>query len=116
MQYMLLLYGREELAAELPDDEAKRFNEASDRWMKELARSGHLRGTVGLQPASTATTLRKRDGRLVIIDGPFAEVDEELRGYQIVECRDLDEALAIASRFPALGAGYSLEVRPVIPQ
>jgi hypothetical protein len=69
----------------------------------------------GLHPASTATTVRQRGGKVVIIDGPFAETSEVLGGFQLVECRDLDEAIAIASRFPALSAGFSMEVRPVMP-
>jgi hypothetical protein len=116
MQYMLLIYGDEALWERLPGDEAARLDHARDLWAQGLVRSGHLRGMAGLQPASTATTLRERKGKLVIIDGPFAEIREELRAYQLVECRDLDEAIAIASRFPALGAGFSLEVRPVMPQ
>jgi hypothetical protein len=116
MQYMLLVYGDERLLEELPKDEADRLDDARDLWAQDLVKSGHARGTGSLHPASTATTLREQNGRLVIIDGPFAEIREELCGYQLVECRDLDEAIAIAARFPALGAGFSMEVRPVMPQ
>jgi hypothetical protein len=116
MQYMLLIYGDETLWSQLPHDEAARLEDARDLWAQNLVRSGHLRGMGGLQPASTATTLRERNGKLMIIDGPFAEIREELRGYQLVECKNLDEAIAIASRFPALRAGFSMEVRPVRPQ
>jgi hypothetical protein len=116
MQYMLLVYGDEKLWAELPREEADRLEDARDLWAQDLVMSGHLRGIGGLQPASTATTLRENNGKLLIIDGPFAEIREELRGYQLVECRNLDEAIAIASRYPALRAGFSLEVRPVMPQ
>ncbi|MDB5035682.1 MAG: hypothetical protein JWQ98_2923 [Chlorobi bacterium] len=116
MQYMLLVYGDDRLWEELPGDEAARLDDARDIWAQELVKSGHLRGMAGLHPASTATTLRRKDGQLVITDGPFAEAGEMLGGYQMVECSNLDEAIAIAARFPALRAGFSMEVRPVMPQ
>jgi hypothetical protein len=115
MQYMLLVYGEERLREELSRDDVARLEDERDVWAQELVRSGHIRAIAGLHPASTATTLRRRAGRLVISDGPAADADESLAGYQIVECRDLDEAIAIASRFPALGAGYAMEIRPVMP-
>ena len=115
MQYILLVYGEDRLWSELSGDEAARLDDARDRWVQELVRSGHSRGMADLHPASTATTLRRRNGRVAITDGPFDETREVLGGYQVVECRDLDEAIAIASRFPALGAGFSMEVRPVMP-
>jgi hypothetical protein len=115
MQYLLLVYGEERLWSERTGDEAAGLDDARDRWIQDLVRSGHSRGMADLHPASTATTLRQTDGRLDIIDGPFDQTREVLGGYQVVECRDLDEAIAIASRFPALGAGFSMEVRPVMP-
>jgi hypothetical protein len=116
MQYMLLVYGEDRLWQELPKEIAARLDDARDRWTQELVRSGHIRANAELHPTSTATTLRERDGRIVISDGPVAETGEVLGGYQLVECRDLDEALAIASRYPALRLGFSMEIRPVIPQ
>ncbi len=113
---MLLVYGEDGLWEDLSREEAARLDDARDVWAQELVKSGHIRAIAGLQPASTATTLREKDGKLVIDDGPFAETSEVLGGYQVVECRDLDEAIAIASRFPALRAGFSVEVRPVRPQ
>jgi hypothetical protein len=62
-----------------------------------------------------ATTLREKNGKLVTTDGPFAESKEQLGGYHLVECRDLDEAMAIAGRIPTLRVGGSIEVRPVVP-
>ena len=115
MQYMLLVYGKDKLWSELSRDEAARLDDERDRWMQSLIRSGHIRGMAGLHPASTATTVRQQEGKVVITDGPFAETSEVLGGFQLVECRDLDEAIAIASRFPALSAGFSMEVRPVMP-
>ncbi|MHB8494967.1 MAG: YciI family protein [Casimicrobiaceae bacterium] len=85
-----------------------------------LVASDHYRAGGKLEPSATATTLRERDGKPVVTDGPFAETKEQLGGYHLVECRDLDEALAIARRIPTLPAGGAIEVRPLafdgIPQ
>ncbi len=116
MQYMLLVYGREGLWEDMSGEEAAQLHDARDAWVQDLVKSGHIRSVAGLHPVSTATTLRHSDGRVIITDGPFAETGEVLGGYQMVECRNLDEAIAIASRFPALRAGFSMEVRPVMPQ
>lgn len=116
MQYMLMIYGGDELRGRLSREEAGRLADARDRWLQELVRSGHSRGTAGLHPASTATTLRERSGRLEITDGAASEAAGALDEYHLVECRDLDEAIAIASRYPALRAGLAMEIRPVMPQ
>jgi hypothetical protein len=115
MQYMLLVYGDESVIEELPAEELVRLEDERDVWVQDLVRSGHIRSAAGLHPASTATTLREREGRLEIIDGPFAASDGALRAYQMIECDDLDEAIAIAARYPALRAGFAMEVRPVMP-
>lgn len=115
MQYMLLVYGEEGLWSELAGDEGARLDEERDRWIQELVRSGHSRGMASLYPVLSATTLRANEGRVVISDGPFDQTKEVLGGYQVVECSDLDEAISIASRFPALRAGFSMEIRPVMP-
>jgi hypothetical protein len=79
-----------------------------------IVKSGHFRGGAQLQPTSTSTTVREKDGKLITIDGPFAETKEQLGGYHLVECRDLDEAIAIAGRIPTLRVGGAIEVRPVV--
>jgi hypothetical protein len=84
-----------------------------DRYAQEMVASGHARHCAALHPSSTATTLRLQEGRRVITDGPFAETKEVLAGYQIIECRNLDEALEVAERFPPLRVGASVEVRPI---
>ncbi len=114
MQYMLLVYGDEKLWDDMPEEEAARLADDRDLWAQDLVRSGHLRSMAGFHSASTATTVRRREGRVVIADGPFARTDEVLGGYQMIECNDLDEAIAIAARFPALRAGFSMEIRPVV--
>lgn len=81
--------------------------------IQDLAKSGHFRGGSQLHPAATATTVRMKNSKLVFTDGPFAETKEQLGGYHLVECHDLDEAMAIAARIPTLSAGGAIEVRPV---
>jgi hypothetical protein len=116
MHYMLLIYGNTETWAGLSKDERNRVHDDCGAWHQELVKSGHARSAAGLQPATTATTLRKKNGQPVITDGPFAETKEVLGGFEIIECKDLDEALAIAERFPALHAGSAVEVRPVMSE
>ena len=78
-----------------------------------MQRKGLLLNTAAIQPIHTATTVRVREGKTVITDGPFAETKEHLRGYVLLNCRDLDEALALAPRIPAANYG-SIEIRPVM--
>jgi hypothetical protein len=113
MQYMLLIYENEaELAARRAEDTARIWN-AYGAFTKGIVESGHFKAGDALQPVSTATTVRVRDGKQVVTDGPFAETREQLGGYYLVEAKDLDEAVAIAARIP--GAAYgSIEVRPVM--
>jgi hypothetical protein len=112
MQYMLLIYTRES-EMKLP------AAGAADVMMKEYAdftqsivKSGHLRAGDALQPTSTATTVRVREGKTLQTDGPFAETKEQLGGYYLIEAADLDEAVKIAARIPGAKHG-SVEVRPV---
>lgn len=113
MKFMLLFQLDEKRWAELPETERDGLMSDCDRYAQEMVASGHARQCALLHPSSTATTLRLHQGRRVITDGPFAETKEVLAGYQIIECRDLDEALEIAARFPPLSAGASVEVRPI---
>jgi hypothetical protein len=86
-----------------------------DEFMQGIVKSGHFRAGAQLQPTSMATTVREQYGKLITTDGPFAETKEQLGGYHLVECQDLDEALAIARRIPTLRVGGAIEVRPVVP-
>jgi hypothetical protein len=74
---------------------------------------GFYLGGDPLEPVSTATTVRMKDGKALLTDGPFAETKEQLAGYSMVEAKDLDEVLAFATRHPLVKAGLSIEVRPV---
>ena len=80
---------------------------------QSIVQSGHFKAGDGLQPVSTATTVRVRDGKTLTTDGPFAETREQLAGYYLIEARDLDDALAIAARIPEAVRGC-IEVRPVM--
>ena len=80
---------------------------------QSIIQSGHFKAGDGLQPTTTATTVRVRDGKMLTTDGPFAETREQLGGYYLVEAKDLDAALGIAARIPGAKSG-SIEVRPVM--
>jgi len=82
-------------------------------YTQSIVQSGHFKAGDGLQPTSTATTVRVRDGKTLATDGPFAETREQLGGYYLVEARDLDAAIAMAARIPGARDG-SIEVRPVM--
>jgi hypothetical protein len=84
-------------------------------FIQGIVKSGHYRAGAKLQPTSMATTVREQQGKRITTDGPFAETKEQLGGFHLVECQDLDEAIAIAARIPTLRVGGSVEVRPVMP-
>ena len=119
MKYMFLIYSQE-----LPEgpDPAEVESIKAGHWavMQEARQKGILVAVEGLKPTSTATTVRIEDGRPVTLDGPFAETKEQLAGYYILECKDLDEAIQWGSRIPSgcKGAQGSIEIRPVaeLPQ
>jgi len=110
MQYMLLIYLDEN---GLNESQREQCYVDSAGFARELAERGKYVAAVPLHPTSTATSVRMRDGRRMITDGPFAETREQLGGFFIVDAQDLDEALDIASRIPA-GKWGTVEVRPVV--
>jgi len=110
MQYMLLIYFKEQ---ELEETERQLCYEKSVRLTHDLNASGNFLAAAPLHSVSTATTLRIREGKRLVTDGPFAETREQLGGYYLINAKDLDEALSIAARIPAAEWG-SIEVRPVI--
>ncbi len=114
MQYMLLIYGNEKGFASLSKDQLGKVMQAYGEFTQGIVKSGHFRAGSQLQPTSSATTVREKNGKAVTVDGPFAETKEQLGGYYLVECKDLDEALAIAKRIPSVHSG-SVEVRPLQP-
>ena len=113
MRYMLLIYSREEENTS-PEEHAQ-VAAAHHTVMEETARRGIFRAADPLQPSSTATTVRIQDGGVLLTDGPFAESKEQLAGYYILDCVDLDEAIEWAARIPTAcqGAPGWVEIRPI---
>jgi hypothetical protein len=114
MKYMFLIYSQERPGG---PDPAEIESIRSRHWavMQDAKDKGILVGVERLRPTSTATTVRLKGGRPITLDGPFAETKEQLAGYYILECKDLDEAIAWGSRIPSgcKGAEGSIEIRPV---
>jgi hypothetical protein len=114
MEYLLLIYSNEADDAKfIKTDEAAMMQEYG-RFTQSIQQSGNHRAGQRLQPIATATTVRMRDGKRVVTDGPFAETREQLGGFYLIEAKDLDEALSIAERIPSARWG-SIEVRPLVP-
>jgi hypothetical protein len=110
MKYMLLVYLDEQV---LSDSEREHCYVESVRLTQDLNVSGQYLAASPLHPVSTATSLRVRDGKRVVTDGPFAETREQLGGFYLIEARDLDEAMNIAERIPPAKFG-TVEIRPVM--
>jgi hypothetical protein len=115
VQFMLMCCIEEKRWLALPDAERDRLMSEYSAWVGDLERAGSHRATQKLAPSPTAKTLRLRNGASIVTDGPYAETKEQFGGFHIVECRDVDEALAIAARIPTLRVGGTIEVRPVEP-
>ena len=105
MKYLCLVYGEEEEFKKLPDRDCMEYGES-------LQQSGRLVAAEPLHPVRTAVTVRVRDGNVAVTDGPFAETKEQLAGFYLIDARDLDEAVEVASKVPPARVG-SIEVRPV---
>ena len=114
MRYMLLIYEDEAIWERITAAEAAAIWREVGEFVSELRQRGvHLTGAP-LLPTCTATTVRMRDGKVLLTDGPFAETKEQLSGYGIVDVESLDEAVAIATRHPGVRAGrHAVEVRPI---
>jgi hypothetical protein len=110
MRYMLLVYLDEQA---LNETEREECYVESTQLTHDLNASGNFLAAAPLHPVSTATSVRVRDGKRLVTDGPFAETREQLGGYYLIEAQDLDEALGIAARIPGARKG-TIEVRPVI--
>src|SRR6266498_2792527 len=110
MKYMLLVYLDEQATS---DAEREHCYVESAQLAQELNSSGQYLDASPLHPVATATSVRVREGKRLVTDGPFAETREQLGGYYIIDARDLDEATAIAARIPTARTG-SIEVRPIM--
>jgi hypothetical protein len=114
MRYMLLIYGDEKAAQKMSREAGEAIFREYGEFTDGIRKSGAFLAGDPLQPTSTATTVRSKNGKAVTMDGPFAETKEQLGGYYIVEAKTLDDAIAIASRIPAARVGGAVEVRPIM--
>jgi len=114
MRYMFLIYSRETVE-ELSPEELEILREGHRSVITDSAQQGVLCSYDKLHPSTTATTVRADKGKAITTDGPFAETKEQLAGYYIMECKDLDEAIAWAARIPTecQGAAGAIEIRPI---
>jgi hypothetical protein len=112
VQYLLMDYVREDGWRELSRDEQERWLGTYTAYMKAMVEAGVLKHSAGLQPTAAATTVRIRDGKTQVLDGPYADSKEQLGGFHLIDVADLDAALAWAARSPTAQHGI-VEVRPV---
>jgi hypothetical protein len=112
MKFVFLIYHDEQTLATLPPKEMQTLVDGALDYDEEIRRSGHYIVSNALQRARTARTVRVRGGKVSTTDGPFAETKEQLGGFFLVEAKDIDEACAVAARFPPARLG-TIEVRPV---
>jgi hypothetical protein len=112
MRYLALIYGDEKAGANATPEEQKQTMDAYTAFGKEAADAGVTQGGEALEPTSTATTVRVRNGEVLTTDGPFAETKEQLGGYYLFDCKDLDQAIEFAAKIPGAAHG-SVEVRPI---
>ena len=116
MRYMLLIFLDEQAEAQQSEEERKAMFDRCKIHASEMKQSGVLRATSPLQPTSTAKTVRLQDGRTLATDGPFAETKEQLGGFSVVDCEDLDRALRLAEEVSRIhnNASGAVEVRPLL--
>jgi hypothetical protein len=107
VKYLCLVYLDEKRLAELPDEDCVEYDTM-------IRASGHCIASEALQSVQTATTVRVREGKTSVTDGPFAETKEQLAGFYLIEAQNLDEAIALAAKIPPARVG-SIEVRPIRP-
>ncbi|WP_350274313.1 YciI family protein [Kribbella sp. HUAS MG21] len=105
MKYLLMICGDESAA--------EHANDGCGGWSEDMEARGVVTGGAGLHPPDEATTVRVREGELLLTDGPFAETKEQIGGFVLIDCADLDEAVEIAAKHPAAGYG-TIEIRPVL--
>ena len=114
MRYLLLIYQNEAVHAQYSQEELNAEYANYNAFGEEAQKKGVLaNGGEALMPTNTATTVRVRDGKTLTTDGPFAETKEQLGGFYVVNCKDLDEAIVYAAKIPAVTDG-SIEIRPIM--
>lgn len=114
MKYLCLIYSDETMWPKMPKAESDKVHAEYGAFTNDIKTSGHMLGGEALQPTSSATTVRVRNGKTVTTDGPFAETKEQLGGYYLIEAKDLNDAIQVAARIPSVRMG-SIEVRPIQP-
>jgi hypothetical protein len=113
MKYLCLIYSEEAMYPKMSAEDMAKMMSEYTAYTMDVKKSGALLGGNRLQPTHTATTIRVRNGKMSTTDGPFAETKEQLGGYYLLECKDLNEAIQSASRIPGARFGC-IEVRPII--
>ncbi len=113
MQYLLLIYSNENEGPQPGTDEWPAFMKGYQDFTNKVREDGKLVSADALQPIATASTLTVRDGKTELVDGPFAETKEQLGGYYLLDCADLDEAASYAAMIPTATYGR-IEIRPII--
>jgi hypothetical protein len=112
MKFMFMIYHDEKVLDAIPDKEMQALVDSAIEYAEEIRRSGHYIASDALQRTGTARTVRVRAGKVSTTAGPFAETTEQLGGFFVIEAKDMDEACAVAARFPPSRVGV-IEVRPV---
>jgi len=112
MQYLLLIYSDESDKKMTTQGDTAQMMKEYGEFTASIMKTGNMKGGDALQPSSTATTVRVREGKTLTTDGPYAETREQLAGYYLVEAPDLDAAIAWGKKIPG-GPHYSIEVRPI---
>jgi len=113
MKYVLLIYDDEKMWATMGEGERQKMFGEYGQFTQDVRASGQYQAGAPLQPTSKATSVKVRNGKRIVTDGPFAETREQLGGFYVVEAADLDEAIGIAARVPSVRIG-TIEVRPVM--
>jgi hypothetical protein len=110
-----MIYDDEQAFAALPEPQLTKILTDYREFTQSIVKSGHFRAGARLQLSGTATVLREPAGKRTVTDGPYAETREQLAGYYVVECENLDQALGLAARIPSVRVGGAIEVRPLVP-
>jgi hypothetical protein len=113
MRYLLLIYGEEAAREAMPEDAPEAMMKPWNDYTEWLKEKGWYLGGEALEPTSTATTVRSREGEPFTTDGPFAETKEALGGFYLIDCPNLDDAIEAAKRIPSVAFGQPVEVRPI---
>ena len=113
MKYLCLIYDEEKKLQQMPKSEGEAFMGEYFGFTEGIKKSGHYLGGNALQRVQTATTIRVRNGKVSTTDGPFAETQEQLGGYYLIEAKDLNDAIQVAAKIPSARIG-TIEVRPIM--